>query len=395
MRKMRIRAFLLFASALAFSMPLPADTASVLTVLEFTNAAAAPDYDWLRLGLADMLSTDLAASGRLKLVERRELDKLLAEQELGLSGAVDEATAPRIGRLAGASRIAYGSFLAVSGSLRIDAKVADVETGLIVATAGVQGKDTAALGLEAELARKLMSALGCEQVASAGTSSIDAAKAYYSGLTLLDSGKYDEAVALFKTATESDPLYAKPRAGIEESYKFLKDFKRQRQTREMNALISDIEAMKLRLAAPVFMNFAAALANPAAFGFKDAQSVSAAYQARPQVWNGDTPVQAMWNLQHLYMDLADKGMEQSNDELLKARCEDEIAAIARVAEKRYPSDPFLPEVLYSELFGLRENSDWKSLKSACERLMTDYPDYRMMWAIEDMYERALEGLKEK
>ena len=66
-----------------------------------------------------------------------------------------------------------------------------------------------------------------------------------------------------------------------------------------------------------------------------------------------------------------------------------------MAEKRYPSDPFLPEVLYSELFGLRENSDWKSLKSACERLMTDYPDYRMMWAIEDMYEKALEGLKAK
>jgi TolB-like protein len=366
--------------------------APTITVLDFANTAKAADYDWLKLGLADMLSTDLAASGKLKLVERRDLDKVLREQELGLSGAVDEASAPRIGKLTGASRIAYGSFLVASGALRIDAKVVDSETGAIVTAASAQGDPGRALDLEAELAQKLMYALGVDKPAGAGTSSLEAAKAYYSGLILFDSGKYDEAVALFKSATERDPLYAKPRMGIEDSYKFLKDFKAQRQTREMNALISDIEAMKRRLAAPVLSTFASALTNPAAFGFPDAQAVSAAYQARPQVWSGDTPVQAMWNLQHLYMDLGDKGMEQSNDELLKARCTDEVAAIARVAEARYPQDPFLPEVLYSELFGMREAANWTALKAACERLMTQWPDFRMMWAIEDMYEKALEGL---
>jgi TolB-like protein len=382
------------ASILAAASLLPAlaETAPVVTVLDFTNTAGLAEDDWLKLGLADMLSTDLAASGKLKLVERRELDKVLAEQELGLSGAVDESSAPRIGKLAGASRIAFGSFIAKAGSLRIDAKVVDVETGLLVAAASAQGAEAGALALEAELARKLMDALGVDRPAGAGTESLEAAKAYYAGLILFDSGKYDEAVALFKSATERDPLYAKPRSGIEESYKFLKDFKRQRQTREMNAIISDIEAMKRRLAAPVFMTFAAALADPAAFGFPDAKAVSAAYQARPQVWNGDSPVQAMWNLQNLYMDLGGKGMEQSNDELLKARCTEAIAAIARAAEARYPQDPFLPETLYMELFGIREREDWKALKAACERLMTGYPDYRMMWAIEDMYEKALDGL---
>ena len=228
----------------------------------------------------------------------------------------------------------------------------------------------------------------------AGTASLEAAKAYYAGLILFDSGRYDEAVALFKAATERDPLYAKPRAGIEESYKFLKDFKRQRQVREMNALISDIDALKARLAAPVFMTFAAALTAPGDFGYADAAAVSAAYKARPAVWSGETPVQAMWNLQNLYMELGDKGVEQSEDQLLKTRCTEEIAAIARVAEARYPTDPFLPETLYMELFGLREKADWKALKASCERLMTQWPDYRMMWAIEDMYEGALKGLGE-
>ena len=46
-----------------------------------------------------------------------------------------------------------------------------------------------------------------------------------------------------------------------------------------------------------------------------------------------------------------------------------------------------------ELFGMREREHWAELKAACERLMTEWPDYRMMWAIEEMYEKALEKLK--
>ena len=370
-----------------------ADAPPTMSVLDFSNTSGRAEDTWLGRGLADMLETDLAASGKVKLVERRDLDKVLSEQELGLSGAVDEATAPKIGRLAGAARVAYGSFLVKSGVLRMDAKVVDSESGTIVAAGSAQGNESLALALEGELAQKLMAALGIDRPAGVGTASLEAARSYYTGLILFDSGKYDQAVALFKAATDRDPLYAKPRAGIEESYKFLKDFKKQRQTREMNAVIADIEALKRRLAAPILVTFGAALTEPAKFGFADAQAVSAAFQANPKVWAGETPVQAMWNLENLYMDLGAKGMEQSEDTLLKARCTEEISAIARIAETRYPKDPFLPEALYMELFGMREGGDWKALKAACERIMTQWPDYRMMWAIEDMYEKALEKLK--
>jgi len=33
---------------------------------------------------------------------------------------------------------------------------------------------------------------------------------------------------------------------------------------------------------------------------------------------------------------------------------------------------------------------WDRVKEQCEELMLDYPDYRMMWAVEDFYEDALE-----
>ena len=379
--------------SLLAALPAAAQAGTSITVLDFSKLSGPAEYDWLERGLADMIATDLATSGGLHLVERRDLDKILREQELGLSGAIDESTAPRIGRLAGASRIAFGSFAVDSGLLRMDAKVVDSETGAFAAAASAQGEPSRALALEAELSGRLLAGLGITRPASATTTSLEAAKAYYKGLIFFDSGRYDEAVALFKLASRVDPLYAKPRAGIEESYKFLKDFKHQRQTREMNAMIADIEALKRRLAAPLFMTFAGALSEPRRFGFADAEAVSAAFQAHPATWSGDSPVQAMWNLQNLYMNLGGLGMEQSGDEALKARCTEEIAAIARVAETRYPADPFLPETLYMELFGMREKGEWARLKAACERLMTQFPDYRMMWAIEDMYEKALEGLK--
>jgi hypothetical protein len=36
--------------------------------------------------------------------------------------------------------------------------------------------------------------------------------------------------------------------------------------------------------------------------------------------------------------------------------------------------------------------DWTKLMAACEYLMQNYPDYRMMWAIEDFYQRSIEKL---
>lgn len=36
--------------------------------------------------------------------------------------------------------------------------------------------------------------------------------------------------------------------------------------------------------------------------------------------------------------------------------------------------------------------DWAASKLLCERLMGTWPDFRMMWAVQDAYAAALEGL---
>ena len=60
-------------------------------------------------GVADMLITALVKSGEFSVVERKELDKVLAEQRLGQSDLVTPQTAPSLGKLLGVDLLVLGS----------------------------------------------------------------------------------------------------------------------------------------------------------------------------------------------------------------------------------------------------------------------------------------------
>jgi hypothetical protein len=44
------------------------------------------------------------------------------------------------------------------------------------------------------------------------------------------------------------------------------------------------------------------------------------------------------------------------------------------------------------MLAIRHLGRWQELKDACEEMFLEYSDMRMMWAIEGMYETALENL---
>jgi len=67
-------------------------------------------YGQARIGssVTDMLTTEMAKTGCFVLVEREQLAKVMSEQALGQSGAVDEALAPKVGKLLGAEFVITG-----------------------------------------------------------------------------------------------------------------------------------------------------------------------------------------------------------------------------------------------------------------------------------------------
>lgn len=64
-----------------------------------------------RLGgaAADILITELARTGRFIVVERGRLDKIMTEEELGMTGIADPKTATRLGKILGLNAIIIGA----------------------------------------------------------------------------------------------------------------------------------------------------------------------------------------------------------------------------------------------------------------------------------------------
>lgn len=60
-------------------------------------------------GVGDILVTGLVESGEYTVVERSEIETILAEQNLGASGRVDASTAAEIGRILGVNAVVIGS----------------------------------------------------------------------------------------------------------------------------------------------------------------------------------------------------------------------------------------------------------------------------------------------
>lgn len=78
------------------------------TVHSYVSAIFGTDYDVGR-GVADMLVDRLVKSGKYSVIERKALDKVLAEQDFSNSDRADSSTAAKIGRVLGVDAIIIGS----------------------------------------------------------------------------------------------------------------------------------------------------------------------------------------------------------------------------------------------------------------------------------------------
>ena len=118
-------------------------------VVDFENKTA---YGQQRLGpqsASDILISELVKTGKFIVVERDKMNKLMEEQKLGLTGAIDARTAAQMGKILGLNAIVTGAIsnfgtrttgsdylLAQSkrqeATCTVDVRVVDAETGQIL-----------------------------------------------------------------------------------------------------------------------------------------------------------------------------------------------------------------------------------------------------------------------
>ena len=141
------------------------DRLAVLPLVDYPNQPSSGTV------VADIISMELIKEG-IDVVDRANTVQILNEQKLGLSGVIDETTAPKVGKLLGVNAIISGSvneygttttniqvvqgadpaYMPIS-SAGVSLKLIDVETGQMVWAASARGTEVGN-NLMANAARK-------------------------------------------------------------------------------------------------------------------------------------------------------------------------------------------------------------------------------------------------
>ncbi|MFA6147137.1 MAG: tetratricopeptide repeat protein [bacterium] len=108
---------------------------TVLTFVDFQDKGGLAERDGFSTVLLTRLSENMNASGRVKIVERALVERVLEELNLGSSKLADPDTALKLGKLFAARLIGTGSLLHLPEGSVLSLRVVDTETSGIVQTA--------------------------------------------------------------------------------------------------------------------------------------------------------------------------------------------------------------------------------------------------------------------
>lgn len=188
-----------------------------IAFLHFDNASIEDAEKWqpMTVGLPSMLAGDFYALDLLKVVERAKIEAILNELKLSEKQYADPQTAVRLGKLAGAHVLVFGTLMQLDGrNMRIDARMVQTETGELIGAVKVDGRPNNIVKLEQELVQKIASALKVElddqtkaKLLKPEGPPVEATLAYYNGLLYEDQGNYAEAFAAYRKASELYPAY--------------------------------------------------------------------------------------------------------------------------------------------------------------------------------------------
>jgi len=164
----------------------------------------------LGVGLAMMLTTEMMRNPRATMVERDQIRALIDEQGLTLSGMIDPATAIEVGKLSGVEYMVFGTYTDVMSRLRVDVRIVDVETGVLLRAQEVTKPRAEVFETVAELARSIFENLDlepAERLPPREPAPAAAVLFFSRGMGYEDQGNAAQARAMYQRALEIFPGY--------------------------------------------------------------------------------------------------------------------------------------------------------------------------------------------
>ncbi len=101
-----------------------------VAVMDFNGVMLGEAGNSVAIGkaMSAMLTTEFSVRDGLRVLERQNIQTILQEQRLALSGRVDESSAVEIGKMLGVQYVLLGSVISTGSQLRVDIRAVDVET---------------------------------------------------------------------------------------------------------------------------------------------------------------------------------------------------------------------------------------------------------------------------
>ncbi len=191
-----------------------------LAVLSFTNVSKREESAWLSTAIGEMLTTELAAGGKIRTVEGEAVAEVKRTLALADVDQLESEDLARLRRSLGVDYVAFGSFTLVGDEdplLRVELRLVDVRTGE-VATGGATGSERQIFDLVDRASQGLREHLGVEDLAPAYLVEVkasvpsdpEAARLYSEGLDHIRRSEFTEGLEVLKKAVEAAPEHPMP-----------------------------------------------------------------------------------------------------------------------------------------------------------------------------------------
>jgi DNA-binding winged helix-turn-helix (wHTH) protein/tetratricopeptide (TPR) repeat protein len=224
-----------------------------IAVLGFRNLSGRPEEAWLSTALAEMLSTELVAGEKLRLVSEEDIARTKLELTLADADSLSRDTLSRLRKNLDSDLIVLGSYTALGERpgtrIRLDLRLQDTAAGETVADVAVMGSEADLFDLVSQAGSQLREKLGVEAVSPVEAVSVraslpatrEAARFYSEGLARLRVFDALEARILLEQAIAADSKFPLAHSALAEAWSRLGyDKKAQAEARQAYNLSADL-----------------------------------------------------------------------------------------------------------------------------------------------------------
>jgi eukaryotic-like serine/threonine-protein kinase len=235
------------------STGLPRPARRSIAVLGFRNLSGRPEEGWLSTALAEMLSTELEAGEKLRLVSGEDIARTKLDLPLSDVDSLSPNTLSRLHKDLNSDLIVLGSYTALgekpSTRIRLDLRLQDTAAGETIADVAVVGGETDLFDMVSQAGSRLREKLGVEAVSpveavsvrASSPSNREAARFYSEGLARLHVFDALEARDLLQQAVDTDPKYSLAHSALAEAWSRLGyDKKAQQEARQAYELSGNL-----------------------------------------------------------------------------------------------------------------------------------------------------------